>query len=38
LKILTQLIPYVIPKKTDASTLIVQNSDKPIIIDWTNND
>lgn len=37
LKVIVQLIPYVITKKTDASTLIVQNSDKPIIIDWTNN-
>lgn len=38
LRLLTQLLPYIIAKKTDPSTLIVQNSDKPIIIDWTNND
>jgi hypothetical protein len=38
LKLLIQLLPYVIAKKTEITSNNNEIYDKPIIIDWTNND
>ena len=37
LKVFIQLLPYVMPKKTDITTNNNEIYDKPLIIDWTNN-